>query len=44
MSLYAFSGTWRNEQLDELLGKVAEAASMNEFERLEKKDNRGKNA
>lgn len=44
MSLYALAGTWRNEQLGELLGKVAEAANMNEFERLEKTEGRGKNA
>lgn len=44
MSSYALAGTWRNEQLGELLGKVAEAANMNEFERLEKTEGRGKNA
>lgn len=42
MSPYALANTWRNEQLGELLGKVAEATSMNEFERLEKTENRGK--
>lgn len=35
-SLCALAGTWRNEQVDVQLGKVIEAASMNEFERLEK--------
>lgn len=43
MSWYAMVGTWRNELLGELRGKVAEAASMNEFERLEKTERgRGK--
>lgn len=43
-SLYALASTWRNEQLGELRGKVAEAAGMNEFDRLEKTESRGKNA
>ena len=41
---YTLAGTWKNEQLGELLGKVAEAASMDKFERPEKMENRGKNA
>jgi len=42
-SLYALAGTWRNE-VGELPGKVTEAAIMNEFDRLEKTENRGKNS
>lgn len=41
-SSYSFTGMRRNEQLNELLGKVAEVASINESERLEKTKNRGK--
>lgn len=41
-SLQAFTGMRRNEQLNELLGKVPEVASISEFERLEKTKNREK--
>lgn len=40
-SSHAFTGMRNNEQLNELLGKVPEVASINEFERLEKTKNRG---
>lgn len=43
-SSHAFTGMRRDVQWNELLGKMPEVASINEFERLKKTKNRKKKA